>query len=40
MNIDLQTPSNLWDVYHQPAENKGDGQEMAIATPVESAITA
>ena len=30
MNIDLQTPNDLWSVYHQPAENKGDGQEMAI----------
>ncbi len=29
-NTDLQTPSDLWDVYNQPSENKGDGQEIAI----------
>ena len=30
MNIDLQTPTDLWGVYNQPTENKGDGQQIAI----------
>ena len=30
MNINLQTPADLWDVYNQPSENKGDGQQIAI----------
>ena len=29
-NVGLSTPPVLWDVYHQPANNTGQGQSMAI----------
>ena len=30
MNTNLTTPSDLWSIYDQPAENKGEGQQLAI----------
>jgi subtilase family serine protease len=30
MDINSTSPSDLWSIYDQPAENKGDGQSMAI----------
>ena len=29
-NMGLTTPSDLWSIYNQPANNKGEGQKMAI----------
>jgi len=30
MDTGLTTPSDLWSIYHQPPNNKGEGQQMAI----------
>src|SRR5438552_200757 len=30
MDTGLTAPSDLWSIYHQPAGNKGEGQQMAI----------
>ena len=29
-NLGLSTPQDLWDIYEQPATNRGSGQQMAI----------
>ena len=30
MDTGLTAPSDLWSIYHQPPDNKGEGQQMAI----------